>query len=74
MGGTGTPGSPGESAAAGAASTALGGNAGGTAASTDTPQRMPQTALLDLTSLPPGLYLLQIETPDGFFAERVVVE
>jgi hypothetical protein len=49
---------------------ALGGNAGGTAASTETTQ----TALLDLTSLPPGLYLLLIQTPDGSFAERVVVE
>lgn len=76
MGGTGTPGSPGGSAAAGAAGTAASGASsggtvlGGTAAS----QRTPKTALLDLTSLPPGLYLLQIETPDGFFAERVVVE
>ena len=47
-----------------------GGSAAAGAASTGTSQ----TALLDLTSLPPGLYLLQIETPDGFFAERVVVE
>jgi hypothetical protein len=71
MGGTGTPGSPGGSAAAGAAGTAASGaSSGGTAAS----QRTPQTVVLDLTSLPPGLYLLRIETPDGSFAERVVVE
>ena len=37
-------------------------------------ERPSKTAVLDLTSLPPGLYLLQIETPDGLFFERVVVE
>lgn len=72
MGGTGTPGSPGGSAAGeeAAGTAASGASSGGTAAS----QRTPQTVLLDLTSLPPGLYLLQIQTPDGSFAERVVVE
>jgi hypothetical protein len=72
MGGTGTPGSPGGSAAGeeAAGTAASGASSGGTAAS----QRTPQTVVLDLTSLPPGLYLLQIQTPDGSFAERVVVE
>ena len=50
------------------------GSPGGSAAAGAAGTGTSQSALLDLTSLPPGLYLLQIETPDGFFAERVVVE